>query len=233
MKLPGFGFNLEGAMDLLKDLSKLFDGVVNSDEQSAKFFSDIILIVLNENDEEIRRFYCHGYILASRSPVFERIFANKEWKESGVDNEERFVEIKGIEAPILEHVLRYIYTGYLLPKDNPDLKTLEASELIKIVDVAEKYFLYKLKEICLAHLIYFNCDDCQRAQQILWADQYNAPQLKAVCIAALSSNFEGIKADYNISHELSTEIRAASLKRFIDTEQITLEDAECSGDESD
>merc|ERR1719300_659315 len=84
-------------------------------------------------------FYCHKFMLSSRSPVFKAMF-----QSNMAENESGAVSINDIDHDVLLEMLQYMYTGCSL--------TLEkyAGDLLA---AAEKYQLDQLKGSCEEMLI--------------------------------------------------------------------------------
>jgi len=95
---------------------------------------------------------------------------------------------------------------------------------VDIIHAAEKYFLRDLTKFCEAHLIYYHEEDDDRLDQLFYADRYQLKQLKAVCIASLSTNFAGIDNVENIGNDvgLLLELNNATAKRQVETKEIVV-----------
>jgi speckle-type POZ protein len=100
-------------------------------------FSDVIFKVGGSE------FPAHKIVLAARSEVFKAMFQHPT-KEKSTNH----VEIEDIEPEIFKELLRFIYTGCLTAE------TMEKMA-VKLLVVADKYFLTELKVACERHLIRF------------------------------------------------------------------------------
>jgi BTB/POZ domain len=92
-------------------------------------FSDFKFIVKS------REFKVHRVILATTSPVFEKMFTND--MEEACSSE---CIVEDIEPEIFEHLLRFIYGGKL-PEDIGDVS-------MKLYEAAHYYDIEQLKDIC-------------------------------------------------------------------------------------
>ena len=120
-------------------------------------FTDFIIICENT---EIK---CHKFMLASRSPVFMAMFEInlKEVKEGKVD-------IVGLKAVTVEHMLQYMYSGNV---------SEDISDMEDLLVAADRYQMDKLKSICEKKLI-DQLDVNNVIKNIVFADKLNANKLK-------------------------------------------------------
>ena len=97
-------------------------------------FSDVTLSVLG------RQFQAHKCILTSSSKVFSAMFEHQTKEKLS-----NHVKIEDIQPEVFNELLRFIYTGR---------STLAAMETMaaKLLVVADKYLLDKLKSECEFHL---------------------------------------------------------------------------------
>jgi len=127
-----------------------------------------------------REFEVHKAILATASDVFAAMF-NHKMRES-LDNA---VEIKGIDADVLETLVRYIYTEELT----------EPYDEIALLLAADKYQIHRLAVICMQALgrklgvdnVLDVMSACHRLSHIS-----EACALKKMCIRFFSRNAEDI-----------------------------------------
>ena len=93
-----------------------------------KTFADVLFKI---DGQEIQ---AHTLLVSSGSPVLAAMFQN-DFKE----NRERVVEIDDIEADVMEHLLRFLYTG-LVDQEKVDVR--------KLLIAADKYGIESLKVKC-------------------------------------------------------------------------------------
>ena len=108
-------------------------------------------------------FYVHKAILASRSPVFAKMFSS-DMLESATNT----LTLPDIEPDVLKELLTYIYTG-----ECPNIK----EHALSLLGQAEKYELSYLKALCEERL----SNDLQisnAVRTLLLADTLKAKQLK-------------------------------------------------------
>lgn len=149
--------------------------------------SDVTFNVENKN------FPAHKIVLASVSPVFEKMFAH-QMKE----NITNIVVIEEIDPDVFREMLRFIYTGKI---ENPKQVVFQLHEL------SDKYDIKKLQTICEQYLEnYLTAKNAIAVLQL--ADCHNSSNLKKKSISFIQKNFHeiGIDAYKNIKHELLLEL---------------------------
>lgn len=120
-----------------------------------------------------KEFKVHKFIFALQSPVFRAMFdVDMKEKRSGV------VEVSGITSAAMSDLVTYIYTGTA-----PNLKTL-ANELL---DVAEKYQLYRLFNLC-EHELQNKITEICVVDTLIQADLYSRACLKKACLELIRRN---------------------------------------------
>jgi len=147
-----------------KELAQDFSSLFNSKHQSD--------VTVKCGD---KLFDGHQIILASRSQVYQKLFAtNMNEKATGS------VEIKGIDHEVFEDVLKYIYYG---EASNIDDHTEE------LLAAADQYQLEKMKELCevklCSKLDVSNCIDL-----LLLGDLHHASNLKPASLNFVSKNLD-------------------------------------------
>ena len=108
-------------------------------------------------------FYVHKAILASRSPVFAKMFSS-DMLESATNS----LTLPDIEPDVLKELLTYIYTG-----ECPNIK----EHALSLLGQAEKYELSHLKALCERRLSY-DLQVSNAARILVLADTLKAEQLK-------------------------------------------------------
>ena len=146
----------------LHDFSTLL--AFNEKESKEKYYDVTLALTCREDDNKTQvKFYAHRAILATRSPVFAKMFSH-DVQESVTNT----IELSDIEPEVLKELLTYIYTS-----ESPNIKTHAASLLYH----AQKYQLVHLKALCERCLSYdLQIDNAARI--FLLADAYEAKQLK-------------------------------------------------------
>ena len=115
----------------------------------------------------------HKAMLAAQSPVFAAMFEHdtKERAESRV-------EIVDLEGPVIQEMLRFIYTG--------KVPFFLDSMAVELLVAADKYALDQLKSLCEHSLIStLNTDNV--VEVLMLADQHCAKQLRAKAIEFFKS----------------------------------------------
>ncbi|GFT94796.1 speckle-type POZ protein B [Nephila pilipes] len=125
--------NSSPSSECFEPLRELSDDFARLLDQKTPSFADLQLKC------ESLTIPAHKIILSARSPVFSAMFSN-EMKEA-IDNE---VHITDIDAPTLEAMLRYIYTG-----QTGSLSDVLAGDLLF---AADKYQLEGLKKVTCNYL---------------------------------------------------------------------------------
>ncbi|XP_028853829.1 speckle-type POZ protein A-like [Denticeps clupeoides] len=133
--------------------------------------SDCILSVAGQE------FKAHKAILAARCPVFHSMFMNNT-----KENQTGRVDIKDMEADILEEMITYIYTG-TSPNDHQ-----MASKLIAAADM---HCLDHLKLICEDALC-SRLDVASAAENLILGDLYRARHLKQDALTFINFNAEAV-----------------------------------------
>jgi len=145
-----------------------------------KLFKDVNHIFLNKkNGYDViikcgdQEFYCHKFMLAARSPVFEAMFfSNMAENKSGT------VNVEDVDPDVMIEVLQYIYTGCSLNIDKHAMAILAASE---------KYLIEQLKGCCEDHLSgILDVENC--VELLLLGERNNAKDLKKAALVFLTDN---------------------------------------------
>lgn len=145
--------------NLLNDFAKLYE---------AKKFCDVILKL--SDGKEIK---AHKAILSARSAVFAAMFEHEM-----MENKENSVTISDMDSNVCEEMIRYIYTG----------EVTNISDLVEeLVDVADKYDLNDLKNMCENELI-SDIDIDNVDSLISLADRYRLDNLKKEIIQFFVTN---------------------------------------------
>lgn len=156
-----------------------------------EILSDVVFLIDNINIP------AHKIILASASPVFEKMFSHK-MKE----NITNVVEIKDADPDDFKEMLSYIYTG--------EIKNLETMAF-GICKLANKYDIPKLLSICEESLQQFlSVDNVVSTLEL--ADQHNSVDLKKECIKFIQIHFnevEETEAFKNIKKKLLLSLFSA------------------------
>ncbi|XP_051173140.1 speckle-type POZ protein-like [Leptopilina boulardi] len=138
--------------------------------------SDVLSDVVFKINE--KQFPAHKVILASTSPVFEKMFTH-QMKENITNN----VLIEETDPEVFEEMLNYIYTGKI-----NNLNTMAFG----LYELANKYHITKLKKVCEQCL--GECLAIDNVISILTiADRCNSTLLKNKCIEYVDMNLEEVK----------------------------------------
>jgi len=138
---------------------------------NSPLLSDLTFIVEN------RPIYAHKFILSMRSSYFQRMLSSG-MKESNASE----IKIPDFSFSVFLDVLRFIYTGELL---------LREENVVEVLEAANFYKLERLKCLCedLLHRI-IEIDNAATLLQV--ADRYEASQLKSVCFEFILANYEQV-----------------------------------------
>ena len=137
-------------------------------------------------------FYVHKAILASRSPVFAKMFSS-DMLESATNS----LTLPDIEPDVLKELLTYIYTG-----ECPNIK----EHALTLLGQAEKYELSHLKALCEERLSY-DLQISNVAKILVLADTFKAEQLKRNALLFINEHGHEVQStdgweDVNKSNEL-------------------------------
>ncbi|XP_044006010.1 speckle-type POZ protein B-like [Aphidius gifuensis] len=154
-------FNL--TPQLSEDLKKLL-----SNEQSA----DVTIKVGEKSFRVIKG------ILAARSPVFAAMFDHEQYKE----NKNSEVVIEDIEEDVFTEFLHYIYTD--------DTKNVNKMPM-ELLEVAEKYQVDRLKNIC-ERIICGTINADNVTSVLIFSDKFNVGQLNKKCLEFIKTNLRAV-----------------------------------------
>ncbi|XP_064553796.1 protein roadkill-like [Drosophila montana] len=122
--------------------------------------------------------YAHKNILAARSPVFEAMFSS-----ATEENQRGVVTIDDMDPEVQTEMLRFIYTDHA-----PNLDKMSRDLLV----ASQKYSLPKLKAMCEKSLVATLSIE-NAAETLVFADLYNANQLKARTIDFIKVNMDDVR----------------------------------------
>lgn len=163
------------------------------------FFKDLSVLYSTKEYSDItikcggKIFPCHKIILASRSPVFKKMFDSDM-----VEKRTGSVEIKNMTPEVLEGLLEYIYT--CLPSRRIHMIAKE------LLAASDQYQIDKLKELCQLNLC-SNTEVGNCIELLVLADLYRASTLKSHTLEFVSQNMDKI----NISECKKTLVSHPSL----------------------
>jgi hypothetical protein len=150
----------ERAALLLKGLGMLYE---------QKTFSDVSLVA------EGRRFPCHRALLAISSPYFMTMFSTDLCEKNQSE-----ITIQEMEAPTLELILDYIYTGQVTMSEDRVQHLLSAANLFQLLALRNGCADYMMK-----HLNVSNCIGVY-----FFAHAHNCDQLASKAKELINSQFE-------------------------------------------
>ncbi|KAK0161328.1 hypothetical protein PV327_009809 [Microctonus hyperodae] len=130
--------------------------------------SDVTFIV---GDKEMK---AHKAVLLARSPKFAAMVAEKILDSA----EKNHVHITDIKVNVMEALLKFIYTNEV---DNID------GIVNDLLDLADKYKIKDLKEIC-EETLYLSITDENSAKILIIADRYHCEDLKEKTINYINKN---------------------------------------------
>ncbi|CAO2209728.1 unnamed protein product [Urochloa humidicola] len=125
-------------------------------------------------------FHAHKFVLAMRSPVFE-----KELYGPMREKKRQSITVEDMEPYAFKALLRFMYTDSLPPMEDLDLPDNE--DLVKhLLVAADRYGVERMELMCES--ILWKIRDINNATTILaLADQYHCSNLKKACIGYISS----------------------------------------------
>ena len=153
--------------DQIQNVEKDFQPFLNN-----KALSDVVFLISGSE------FPAHKVILASASPVFDRMFSH-EMRENIMNQ----VEVTETDPDVFNEMLRYIYTGNV--EDLSDVA-------FDLYELANKYDIRGLRvrcEQCLLHTL--SVENVIHVLEL--ADGHNATHLKNECIAFIDKNFDEVR----------------------------------------
>lgn len=122
----------------------------------------------------------------------------------------------------VEYVLRYIYTGRFI-RYTAMIDELYGDEWhYDTVFAAEKYDLEELKLYHATVLLAHKFKEEDRLKQLEFADRFRLQQLKAVCVATLSTNLAILESDPPLPRDLQLELIREAAKRQFVTKEINV-----------
>lgn len=132
----------------------------------SKHFNTINLSDFTCTSSDNKKFYTHRVVLASQSPVFDRMFTIE-----CAENKSRILNIADIDGVILHEMLKFMYTGrvekihehardllYVANKyDIKELKQQCITVLIKKIKITNIFDLLVLADKCNAQRLIYEC----------------------------------------------------------------------------
>ena len=155
----------------------LQEEVTNNFNGEALEHTDVILV--SSDNQEVP---CHRFILATRSPVFKKLFASQSATIEGIAIKE------SIDAPgeALKAMVKYLYT------DNLDNAIVNED----VMNLADKYELSQMKELCLpAFVEKVNGENCLKAY--IYGHLNNYEPLKNAAFNTMVENWSKIYESSN------------------------------------
>uniref|UniRef100_A0A4W3J0H9 Kelch repeat and BTB (POZ) domain containing 2 n=1 Tax=Callorhinchus milii TaxID=7868 RepID=A0A4W3J0H9_CALMI len=171
--------NTEYAVSLLEQLKFFYD---------QQLLTDIVLIA------ESTEFPCHKMVLATCSSYFRAMFM------SGLsESKQTHVHLQNVDAPTLQIIIRYAYTGNLAINDKTVEQLYETSSFLQVENVLHRCREYLIKKI--------NAENCVRL--LSFADLYSCEELKASAKRMVEHKFTAVyhqEAFLQLSHDLLIDI---------------------------
>jgi len=174
--------NPPSSYDEVKNLEQMSDDLLNA------FNKSNYSIYCNKGSSDVtikcdgKEFYCHQFILSSRSQIFEAML-HTEMIEQQTGN----IEIEDFSKDVVEKMLVYIYGG-VVPNINKDAKEL--------LNIAEKYQLQQLKISLGEKLVStLNKDNC--IEYLAIGDVLHVNKLKEAALKFFRQNAGSIMENEN------------------------------------
>ncbi|GJN36640.1 hypothetical protein PR202_gb25520 [Eleusine coracana subsp. coracana] len=132
-------------------------------------------------------FHAHKFILAARSPVF-----NKELYGWAKESTSRVVEVEEIKPDAFKALLHYIYTDTLLitPDDNDveeDDDSKRTTKVRDLLEAADRFGVERLKLMC-EHELCKVVSVKNMATMLNFADKHRCDALKDACIESMATS---------------------------------------------
>lgn len=171
-----------------------------------KASSDVTLLLLDEDGEAKRKYYCHKDVLGAHSELYNTAKLSKKTKEY-------VIKVDSMDPKAMETILDYIYKQQF-----PDKICYQLPEIARF---AEKYNMPGLARKCALNFITYYTKDWERLKQLrLTENCRNMDQLRAVCVAALCTNLKVFEDREEISAGLMAELMRENARRQMETTQI-------------
>ena len=149
-KYENMGHSIQMKNNIIK-LNQIKSETCLQEEVTTNFNANMLehtdVILVSSDNQEVP---CHRFILATRSPVFKKLFASQSATIEGIPIKE------SVDAPAeaLKAMVKYLYT------DN--LENAVVNE--DVMNLADKYELSQMKELCLpAFVKKVNGENCLKA----------------------------------------------------------------------
>jgi hypothetical protein len=145
---------------------------------------DVAFLVGPGRDTVVR---AHKAVLVARCDYFKGLFREGTLRESA-SNE---VAMERMAVPTLERMLEFIYTNRVETLD----KGCSAHEVLDLLSAAEEYLLPDLKKLC-EHAAIPLLSPEMVAKMLSAADRFDAPALRAACIAYILGPMKQVVLDH-------------------------------------
>ena len=141
---------------------------------NSKDFHDVVFVLPDDDDAEI---YAHRAILAARSKYFRSLFTSGMMESTA-----KTIEIPNTRKPILQALIRYLYTD-----------TVEVSPeiAIELYVAADLYGLEKLQLMCVC-IVHNGISIANAACLFRTSDTCKALKLRSVCLSFLVAHFDTV-----------------------------------------
>jgi len=163
-------------LNVIKASSCLQEEVMEAFEGKMLEHTDMTLVASNEAGQA--EIPCHKFVLAVRSPVFKRLLSGSSAEPGPLK------EVIDASHDSLKAMVKYLYTDTL---ENQDINE-------EIMNLAEKYGLKQLKELCLPHFVRkISADNCLKAY--IYGHLHNYEPLKFAAFETLDQHWERYETD--------------------------------------
>ncbi|CAM6098245.1 unnamed protein product [Calypogeia fissa] len=137
--------------------------------------ADVAILVQDQNDKPL---FAHKVILASRSPVFSKMF-----KTEMVESETGVVQISDVTFPVIHAVIGFCY--------HAEIKFTEEVTAEDVLTVAHKYAIHFLQKVCEEHLAK-TIDKGNLPERLKLAKKYEAKCLGKKALEYLRNHFDEV-----------------------------------------
>ncbi|KAG5676301.1 hypothetical protein PVAND_006148 [Polypedilum vanderplanki] len=155
-----------------------------------------------------KEFPVHSKILASQSPVFDKMF-NADMSETKT----KTVKIDDIDGDTFLEFLRFIYTGQV-----ENLEDMVSS----LIYVADKYEIIKLKKLCTESLMK-NLSIGNASETLILADRFNENFLLYECIQIIIRSNHNFRSNKSLEQNIKELIDFELVKKVMDINDIIKE----------
>ncbi|XP_002730985.1 kelch-like protein 24 [Saccoglossus kowalevskii] len=164
-------------------------------------FCDVTLCV------DGQEFLCHRVVLASFSPYFKAMFSGEL-----AESKQEKVSINGVEASMIEMLIKYAYTSEIWITKTNVQSLLSAANLLEILPVRDACCRFMEKHMDASNSIGIHC----------FAEAHSCTELQEKSKVHVLENFTDV-----IKHEEFVKLSHSKLVEFISNDELNIKQEEC------